>query len=67
MLVTLTEDDIESFAEWPFSDATIDRIFGMLVTAAPHAIGLDIYRDRPVPPGSRGLEQSLLDSDRIAL
>jgi len=65
VLVTVTEDDIEAFAEWPLSDATIDRVFHTLEKAGPRAIGLDIYRDRPVPPGSAELEQTLLDNDRI--
>lgn len=65
VLVTVTEGDIEAFAEWPLSDATIDRIFHTLAKAGPRAIGLDIYRDRPVPPGSPGLEQTLLENDRI--
>jgi len=65
VLVTATEDDIEALAEWPLSDATIDRIFQTLEKSAPRAIGLDIYRDRPVPPGSAELEQTLLGNDRI--
>ena len=65
VLVTVTEEDIEAFAEWPLSDATVDRIFRALAKAGPRAIGLDIYRDRPVPPGSAGLEQTLLGNDRI--
>ena len=65
VLVTATEEDIEAFAEWPLSDATIDRIFQTLIKAGPRAIGLDIYRDRPVPPGSTELEQTLLNNDRI--
>ncbi len=65
VLVTGTEADIEALGEWPMSDRTINRIFERLITAGARAIGLDIYRDMPVPPGSDELKETLLANDRI--
>ena len=65
VLVTGTEADIEALGEWPMSDQTINRLFERLTAAGARAIGLDIYRDMPVPPGSAELRETLLGNDRI--
>jgi adenylate cyclase len=65
VLVTGTEADIEALGEWPMSDRTINRLFERLTAAGARAIGLDIYRDMPVPPGSAELQETLLANDRI--
>jgi adenylate cyclase len=64
-LVTITEDDITGFGEWPLSDLTISRIFERLEKDGPRVIGLDIYRDLPQQPGSDVLEKALLENERI--
>ncbi len=64
-LVTITEDDITGFGEWPLSDLTVSRIFAKLEKDGPRVIGLDIYRDLPQQPGSEALEEALLDNERI--
>jgi len=64
-LVTVTEEDIARLGEWPLTDLTINRIFGRLAAYGPRAIGLDIYRDRPIPPGTEALERTLLENRRI--
>ncbi len=52
VLVQVTENDINTLGEWPLSDQTLSRSLQVLKTQQPRAIGLDIYRDRPVPPGT---------------
>jgi adenylate cyclase len=56
LLVTISEEDIQSQSTWPLPDATLARLFGSLQKHGPRVIGLDIYRDMPVPPGSDDLK-----------
>ncbi|MDH3831243.1 MAG: adenylate/guanylate cyclase domain-containing protein [Gammaproteobacteria bacterium] len=65
VLVSGSEEDIQTLGEWPMSDMTLDRVFERLTAAGARAIGLDIYRDMPIPPGSSELQQTLLGNDRI--
>ncbi|MBI2318310.1 MAG: adenylate/guanylate cyclase domain-containing protein [Betaproteobacteria bacterium] len=55
VLVTQTEDDLHRLG-FPASDETLALILQRLLAAKPAAIGVDIYRDIPVPPGSERLE-----------
>lgn len=55
VLITQTEDDLHRLG-FPASDQTLALILEQLTAAKPAAIGVDIYRDIPVPPGSELLE-----------
>src|SRR4029453_743401 len=59
VLITVTENDIRQQGTWPLPDATIARALDILAASQPRAIGLDIYRDIPVPPGHDVLETVL--------
>ena len=50
-LVGATEEDIGRFG-WPASDETLTQVLKTIDDQKPRAIGLDIYRDQPRPPGS---------------
>ena len=50
VLVGATEQDIAQLG-WPASDATLARLLGAIFAQQPRAVGLDIYRDVPRPPG----------------
>src|SRR2546426_11521130 len=65
VLITVTENDIRQQGTWPLPDATIARALDILAAAEPRAIGLDIYRDIPVPPGHDALETVLLSHPNI--
>ncbi|MBZ0158169.1 MAG: adenylate/guanylate cyclase domain-containing protein [Alphaproteobacteria bacterium] len=52
VLVTVTEDDIQRLGQWPLSDAVLSSLLQTLEGYRPRVIGLDIYRDIPVPPGT---------------
>ena len=51
VLVGATEDDIARLG-WPASDATLVAVMQKIYSEKPAAVGLDIYRDAPRPPGS---------------
>jgi adenylate cyclase len=65
VLVRGTEEDITALGEWPLSDQNLNKIFNQLTSAGARAIGLDIYRDMPVPPGTEALKETLLSNNRI--
>jgi adenylate cyclase len=52
LLVTISDADIEAQRTWPLPDATLGAAIDALARHRPRAIGLDIYRDVPVPPGT---------------
>jgi adenylate cyclase len=55
-LITVSEADIRRLGHWPMNDAAMARMLELLLENNPRVIGLDLYRDIPVPPGSRALE-----------
>jgi adenylate cyclase len=65
VLITVTENDIRQQGTWPLPDATIARALEILAASRPRAIGLDIYRDIPVPPGHDVLEGVLRSHPNI--
>ena len=64
-LVTITEGDIHNQGGWPLPDGVLAQTLEKLLQHEPHAIGLDIYRDVPVPPGSDKLNETLRRDPRI--
>jgi adenylate cyclase len=51
VLVGATEEDIARLG-WPASDATLAALIQEIFSQKPSAVGLDIYRDAPRPPGN---------------
>ncbi|MEL6383518.1 MAG: adenylate/guanylate cyclase domain-containing protein [Cyanobacteria bacterium J06626_18] len=59
LIVTVTETDLESLQEFPLTDETVARALAQLQEHEPIAIGLDIFRAIPKPPGRTALLKSL--------
>ncbi len=51
VIVGITEDDIQRAKTYPLPDRNIAQIIQRLNTYQPAVIGLDLFRDLPVPPG----------------
>jgi hypothetical protein len=49
LVVALTESDIQQMQESTITDRTLSQVLSKLEQYQPQAIGLDIYRDFPVP------------------
>lgn len=64
-LITISEADIQKQGCWPLPDGTIAELLKTLLNYQPRAIGLDIYRDIPVPPGSEQLADIFSGHDNI--
>lgn len=59
LIVTVTEADLEALAEFPLTDGTIAQAIDRLQVHDPVAIGLDMFRAIPKPPGRDDLLRSL--------
>ena len=53
-LIGATESDLANFG-WPLSDDILASLIERLSADRPAAIGIDIYRDAPVAPGTERL------------
>jgi CHASE2 domain-containing sensor protein len=60
LVVAVTESDLQKRKEWPLSDRTLSQVLAKLEQYQPQAIGLDIYRDFPVPKMDQAGHQELL-------
>ena len=58
LLVSVTEADIGRYG-WPLRDEDLAALLSRLTSWDARAVGVDIYRDRPVPPGSQALADLL--------
>lgn len=65
VLITITERDLQDQGGWPLPDGVLAQVIETIARHRPRAIGVDIYRDIPVPPGSTRLETLLASEPRI--
>jgi adenylate cyclase len=69
VIVEMTEADIHNpLLDWPIYDDRLAELLGKLVSAKPAVIGLDIWRDIPVPKHGVGIHdfnQVLLSNANI--
>ena len=64
-MVAIDEPAIAALG-WPLSDDKAAELLERVLAAGPRAVGLDIYRDQPRPPGTERLA-ALLAKDRRAI
>jgi diguanylate cyclase (GGDEF)-like protein/PAS domain S-box-containing protein len=57
VIIRIDETDLRQIGRWPIPDRVLATLLKKLKTYQPRAIGLDIYRDFPVPPGNADLLQ----------
>jgi adenylate cyclase len=67
VIVEVTEADIQALGAWPMTDGAIAETLGKLLELGPRAVGLDIYRDVPVAPGTDALDKALQDPRVVAV
>jgi adenylate cyclase len=65
VLVGITEEEIQSLGTWPLTDTMLAGAIEHLLSLGPRVIGVDIYRDQPVPPGGEELQELLAASDKV--
>ena len=64
VLVGMTESDIHRW-RYPLNDGVLADLLDRLASWHPRVIGVDIYRDIPVPPGSKRLAAVLKSHPEI--
>lgn len=65
LIIKITEEDILTQGRWPLTDATLSKVLTLLLKHHPRAIGLDIFRDISIPPGSGELDSVLSSNSNI--
>ncbi len=55
LIVTITEQDINTIEKWPISDRTLAKAISEIARLEPTAIGIDIIRNIPYEPGNAEL------------
>lgn len=64
-VITVTEDDFRQLKRWTISDKLLAKILTQLVEYKARVIGIDIYRDFPVPPGKKKLDAIFTQNQNI--
>jgi len=64
LVVEVTETELNKYG-FPLPDRTLATLMEKLAQKQPRIIGLNIYRDRPVYPGTSRLNNYFQNSDRI--
>ncbi len=54
-IVAIGESDISQLGRWPLSDELLAQLLEKIKQQQPTVIGLDLYRNLPVPPGNSKL------------
>ena len=57
LLVAVSERDIEQLGNWPLNDGLFAKVIKNLLAHGPRVIGVDIFRNIEVPPGSDELRE----------
>lgn len=57
VLVTISEQDIAELKSWPLNDGLYAKMLENLLAHGPEVIGVDIFRNIEVPPGSERLRE----------
>src|SRR5882757_9533602 len=58
VIIDETEDDLKRFGH-PLPDETLARVVERVVALKPRVLGVDKFRDIPVPPGTETLERAV--------
>jgi adenylate cyclase len=65
VVVQIVEDDIQRIRQWPPSDDRLADLLEALLGYSPRVIGVDLYRDFAVPPGTERFNNLIKNNDSI--
>lgn len=63
--VTITEEDIQRLGRWPLADGIVAVALDRILQYKPRAVGIDFYRDIPIPPGRQALERIIVEHPNV--
>lgn len=64
-VILIDDEDIRRLGHWPLTDATLGDVLERLLAFEPAILGVDLYRDLLVPPGSERFQQLLSNDERL--
>lgn len=64
IVISIDESDINKYGS-PIDDRTLARALKNIEEQKPRSVGLDLYRNNPVPEGTEEFNELLQNSDRI--
>ncbi|MEO0847118.1 MAG: CHASE2 domain-containing protein [Cyanobacteria bacterium J06648_1] len=64
-IIGINERDIQAIKSYPISDRILANAINKIKSDRPTGIGIDIYRDLPVPPGTSELKKAFLNTDNL--
>lgn len=64
-VITIDDLDIHEMGTWPLTDGTLAQIISILNQHHPRVIGLDLYRDLPVAPGTQEWMQIMAQTPHL--
>lgn len=67
LIVSVTENDLETLEEFPLDDGTVAEAISKLQQHDPVAIGIDMFRTIPKPPGREALLRSLQSPNVVVI
>jgi adenylate cyclase len=59
VIIGIDETDLQALDRYPITDATLAQLLTKVKQQQPRVIGLDVFRDFPIEPGSKQLQQIL--------
>lgn len=65
VVVLVNDEDIRRVGQWPLSDETLSRVVETLAEARPRTIGVDLYRDLPIQPGTDRFERLIASNEQV--
>ena len=65
VIIEVTKADLQRNEPWPPSDARLAQLIVRLNAWEPRAIGINLHRDLPVPPGSAAFNSLLTETSTI--
>jgi adenylate cyclase len=65
VVVQIVEDDIQRIRQWPPSDDRLADLLEALLGYSPRVIGVDLYRDFAVPPGTERFNNLIKNNNSI--
>lgn len=65
VLVTISESDLSRLQRFPISDQSLSTAIEILKRERPTVIGLNLYRNLPVEPGSQQLQQTFASTPNL--
>ncbi|MEM1367198.1 MAG: CHASE2 domain-containing protein, partial [Cyanobacteria bacterium P01_H01_bin.15] len=65
VLVGIDEQDIQALGQYPPTDEQLTQMLSAIQRYQPRAIGMNLFRDLPIPPGTAELNTLLESSENI--